>query len=55
MLDIDKRFRIIKEVLSGEQLVLEYVYNIKDGDLYNSIDVVDLFNEIIDIYESNKI
>ena len=55
MLDMDKRFRIIKEVLSGEQLVLEYVYNIKDGDLYNSIEDVDLFNEIIDIYESNKI
>lgn len=55
MLDMDKRFRIIKEVLSGEQFVLEYVYNIKDGDLYNSIEDVDLFNEIIDIYESNKI
>lgn len=55
MLDIDKRFRIIKEVLSGNQLVLEYIYNIKDGDLYNSIDDIDLFNEVIEIYESNKI
>ncbi|WP_300262838.1 hypothetical protein [Clostridium sp.] len=55
ILDINKRFRIIKEILSGEQFVLEYVYNIKDGDLYNSIDDVDLFNEIIDLYESNKI
>lgn len=55
MLDIDKRFRIIKEVISGQQYVLEFIYNIKDGDLYNSIDDVDLFNEIIEVYENNKI
>ncbi|MGG5462175.1 hypothetical protein [Clostridium sp. B9] len=54
MLDIDKRFRIIKEVISGQQYVLDYTYDIKDGDLYNSIDDVDLFNEIIEIYENNK-
>lgn len=55
MLDIDKRFRIVKEVISGQQYVLEYTYDLKDGDLYNSVDDVDLFNEIIEIYENNKI
>lgn len=54
-LDINRRFRIIKEILTNEKLVLEYIYDIKNGDLYNSIDDVDLFNEVIDIYENNKI
>lgn len=53
-LNLDKRFRIIKDLKEDEVLVLEFVYSIKDGDLYYSVDDVNLFNEIIEIYESNK-
>ncbi|MPQ45237.1 hypothetical protein, partial [Clostridium tarantellae] len=53
-LDIDKRFRIIKDILQDSLLVLQYEYSIKDGDLYFAVEDVDLYNKIIEIYESNR-